>query len=127
MVDFVQMKSFARDPLIMVRGEGVYLIDVEGRRHVDGLSGVFSVSLGHANDEIVDAVTAQLKRLAFSSPIMTTVSADRALELAAEADRHYRRAVRGVQAVLQRVGGHRGRDQVRASTTASAARRALQD
>ncbi len=82
MVDFVQMKSFARDPLIMVRGEGVYLIDVEGRRYVDGLSGVFSVSLGHANDEIVDAVTAQLKRLAFSSPIMTTN--DRALELAAE-------------------------------------------
>ena len=53
MVDFVQMKSFSENPLIMVEGDGVYLTDVEGRRYIDGLSGVFAVSLGHRNDEIV--------------------------------------------------------------------------
>ena len=72
MVDFVQMKSFTKDPLIMVEGDGVYLTDVEGRRYIDGLSGVFAVSLGHGNDEIVDAIAEQLRTLAFSSPIMTT-------------------------------------------------------
>ena len=82
MVDFVQMKWFTKDPLIMVEGDGVYLTDVEGRRYIDGLSGVFAVSLGHGNDEIVDAIAEQLRTLAFSSPIMTT--SDRALELAAE-------------------------------------------
>jgi adenosylmethionine-8-amino-7-oxononanoate aminotransferase len=82
MVDFVQMKSFSENPLIMVEGDGVYLTDVEGRRYIDGLSGVFAVSLGHRNDEIVDAITHQLRTLAFSSPIMTT--SDRTLELAAE-------------------------------------------
>lgn len=82
MVDFVQMKSFTEDPLIMVEGDGVYLTDADGRRYVDGLSGVFSVSLGHGNDEIVDAIAEQLRTLAFSSPIMTTT--DRTLELAAE-------------------------------------------
>lgn len=44
MVDFVQMKSFAEDPLIMVGGDGIYLSDVEGRRYVDGLSGATTCS-----------------------------------------------------------------------------------
>ena len=46
--------------------------------------GVFAVSLGHGNDEIIDAIVAQHRRLSFSSPIMTTT--DRALELADRAD-----------------------------------------
>jgi adenosylmethionine-8-amino-7-oxononanoate aminotransferase len=82
MVDFNQMKTFSADPLIMVAGDGIRLTDYEGRQYIDGLAGVFAVSLGHANDEIIDAVSAQLRRLAFSSPIMTTN--DRALELASE-------------------------------------------
>ena len=82
MVDFNQMKTFSADPLIMVEGDGITLTDDEGRRYIDGLSGVFAVSLGHGNEEIIDAITAQHRRLSFSSPIMTTT--DRALELAAE-------------------------------------------
>lgn len=82
MVDFNQMRAFAADPLIMVEGDGIRLTDHEGRRYIDGLSGVFAVSLGHGNAEIVDAIVAQHRRLSFSSPIMTTT--DRALELATE-------------------------------------------
>ena len=82
MVDFNQMKTFSADPLIMVEGDGITLTDHEGRRYIDGLSGVFAGSLGHGNDEIIDAISAQHRRLSFSSPIMTTT--DRALELAAE-------------------------------------------
>jgi adenosylmethionine-8-amino-7-oxononanoate aminotransferase len=82
MVDFNQMKTFAENPLIMVEGKGITLTDHEGNRYIDGLSGVFAVSLGHGNDEIVDAIVAQHRRLSFSSPIMTTT--DRALELTAE-------------------------------------------
>lgn len=82
MVDFNQMQTFTADPLIMVEGDGITLTDHEGRRYIDGLSGVFAVSLGHGNDEIIAAITAQHRRLSFSSPIMTTT--DRALELASE-------------------------------------------
>jgi len=82
MVDFNQMQTFTADPLIMVEGNGIRLTDHEGRRYIDGLSGVFAVSLGHGNEEIIDAITAQHRRLSFSSPIMTTT--DRALELATE-------------------------------------------
>ncbi|MFN8222081.1 MAG: aspartate aminotransferase family protein [Gaiellales bacterium] len=82
MVDFNQMRTFTSDPLIMVEGSGIRLTDHEGRSYIDGLSGVFAVSLGHGNEEIIDAITAQHRRLTFSSPIMTTT--DRALELAGE-------------------------------------------
>ena len=82
MVDFNQMQTFTENPLIMVEGSGIRLTDHAGRRYIDGLSGVFAVSLGHGNDEIIDAIAAQHRRLSFSSPIMTTT--DRALELATE-------------------------------------------
>ena len=82
MVDFNQMRTFTTDPLIMVEGDWITMTDHEGRRYIDGLSGVFAVSLGHGNEEIIDAITAQHRRLSFSSPIMTTT--DRALELATE-------------------------------------------
>ena len=82
MVDFNQMKTFSSAPLIMVEGDGITLTDDRGRRYIDGLSGVFAVSLGHGNEELIDAITAQHRRLSFSSPIMTTT--DRALELARE-------------------------------------------
>ena len=82
MVDFNQMRTFSANPLIMVEGDGIRLRDHEGQSYIDGLSGVFAVSLGHGNEEIVDAIVAQHRRLSFSSPIMTTT--DRALELAGE-------------------------------------------
>jgi adenosylmethionine-8-amino-7-oxononanoate aminotransferase len=81
MVDFNQMQAFSANPLIIVEGDGIKLTDHVGQRYIDGLSGVFAVSLGHGNDEIIDAIVAQHRRLSFSSPIMTTT--DRALELAA--------------------------------------------
>jgi len=82
MVDFNQMKAFSADPLIMVDGKGITLTDHKGRRYIDGLAGVMAVSVGHGNEEIISAISAQHRRLSFSSPIMTTT--DRALELASE-------------------------------------------
>jgi adenosylmethionine-8-amino-7-oxononanoate aminotransferase len=82
MVDFNQMSAFSQNPLILVEGHGITVTDHQGRQYIDGLSGVFAVSLGHGNDEIIDAITAQHRRLSFSSPSLSTN--DRALELAAE-------------------------------------------
>jgi adenosylmethionine-8-amino-7-oxononanoate aminotransferase len=79
MVDFMQMKSFAADPLVLTLGEGIRVVDVEGRRYIDGLSGTFCASLGHGNDALADAGAAQLRRLAMAAPTMATN--DRALEL----------------------------------------------
>ena len=87
MVDFNQMKAFVEDPLVLDRGAGIRVTDTSGRTYIDGLSGVFTSNLGHANAEIIDAVTAQLGRLAFGAPTMATTSSaltlvDRILEFA---------------------------------------------
>lgn len=79
MVDFNQMKTFSKDPLILTQGEGIHVTDINGKSYIDGLAGVFSVSLGHSATPVIDAMSAQLRRLAFASPIMSTT--DRALEL----------------------------------------------
>lgn len=79
MVDFNQMKAFVEDPLVLDRGAGIRLTDTAGRTYIDGLSGVLTSNLGHANPDIIAAVTAQLGRLAFGAPTMATTST--ALEL----------------------------------------------
>jgi len=80
MVDFMQMKTFAEDPLIWTEGDGIWLTDIDGNRYIDGLSGTFCLSLGHNNRALVEAGSRQLARLAMATPTMGT--SDRALELA---------------------------------------------
>ncbi len=79
-IDFVQMESFADDPLILADGDGIYVIDVDGKRYIDGLSGVMVCNLGYKNKRIVDAITDQLQHLHFSMPMYSTN--EPALELA---------------------------------------------
>jgi adenosylmethionine-8-amino-7-oxononanoate aminotransferase len=49
----------------IVRGEGVYLWDREGRRYLDGSSGAIVVTIGHGVREIADAIREQAARLAY--------------------------------------------------------------
>jgi len=79
MVDFLPMKTFADDPLILTEGQGIYVTDVDGNRYIDGLSGTFCVNLGHGNHALADAAARQLQRLALACPTLGT--SDRALEL----------------------------------------------
>lgn len=82
MVDFNQMKTFSKDPLILRSGAGVRVTDTHGRQFIDGISGVFAMSLGHSAEAVINAITQQLRTLAFSSPIMATN--ERAVELVGE-------------------------------------------
>ncbi|MFN8594161.1 MAG: aspartate aminotransferase family protein [Thermomicrobiales bacterium] len=72
MVDFTQMKSFGQDPLILERGEGIRVTDVFGKTYIDGLSGVFTVNLGHGLQEIVDIAAEQARQISFTAPTMAT-------------------------------------------------------
>jgi adenosylmethionine-8-amino-7-oxononanoate aminotransferase len=51
---------------VAVGGEGVYLIDRDGRRYFDGSGGAAVSCLGHGDPEVTAAVKAQLDRLAFA-------------------------------------------------------------
>ncbi len=71
-LDFMQMREFAKDPLVFVGGEGIRLTDQAGRRYIDGLSGVFVCSLGHGNMPVIEAMAAQARQLAFAPPLHST-------------------------------------------------------
>ena len=52
-------------PVLIARGEGVHVIDVEGRRLVDGLGGLWNVNLGHSCEPVKEAIRRQLDLLPY--------------------------------------------------------------
>jgi adenosylmethionine-8-amino-7-oxononanoate aminotransferase len=72
MVDFNQMKSFGQNPLILESGKGIRVTDVFGKTYIDGLSGVFTVNLGHGIEELVEVAAEQGRRISFTAPTMAT-------------------------------------------------------
>jgi adenosylmethionine-8-amino-7-oxononanoate aminotransferase len=65
---FTRMGSFAgpdHEVPVIVRGEGCYVYDEHGKRHLDGLSALYCVNVGHGRAELADAAAAQAKELAF--------------------------------------------------------------
>jgi len=71
-LDFMQMQEFAKDPMIFAEARDGRLITADGREFIDGLSGVFVTSLGQGNQTVINAMTEQLKRLAFAPPLHGT-------------------------------------------------------
>ena len=57
------LSTYARYPVALVRGKGVYLWDVEGKRYLDFLSGLGVNALGHAHPRIVKAIREQAARV----------------------------------------------------------------
>lgn len=50
----------------MVRAEGIYLWDEDGRRFLDGSSGPMTCNIGHGNRVVIDAMRAQLEAVTFA-------------------------------------------------------------
>lgn len=99
-LDFMQMQEFAKAPMVFVAGDGMRLKTDDGREFIDGLSGVFTTSLGHGNRKVAAAISRQLERLAFAPPLHGTNQP--ALELT---EMLLRLAPEGVSAVKLFSGG----------------------
>ncbi len=54
-------------PVVLARGEGVYVWDVEGKKYYDFLSAYSAVNQGHCHPKIVDAMTKQAQTLSLTS------------------------------------------------------------
>jgi ornithine--oxo-acid transaminase len=54
-------------PVVLNRGEGVFLWDVEGKRYYDFLSGYSAVNQGHCHPKILAALTEQAQKLTLTS------------------------------------------------------------
>ena len=54
-------------PVVLDKGEGVFVWDVEGKKYYDFLSAYSAVNQGHSHPKIVDALVNQAKKLALTS------------------------------------------------------------
>ncbi len=54
-------------PVVLEKGEGVFLWDVDGKRYYDFLSGYSAVNQGHCHPRIINALTEQAKKLTLTS------------------------------------------------------------
>jgi len=59
--------NYAPLPVVLVKGEGVYVWDDQGKRYLDMMSAYSAVSHGHCHPRLVEVMTAQAKRLAVVS------------------------------------------------------------
>ena len=54
-------------PLLKVdHGENIYLYDTDGKKYIDACSGAAVCNIGHADKRVIDAMTKQASRVAFS-------------------------------------------------------------
>jgi beta-alanine--pyruvate transaminase len=69
---FTPNRKFKRQPRLFVGAEGMYYIEADGRRVLDGIAGLWCVNAGHAQPAIVEAIAAQARRLDFVSSFTMT-------------------------------------------------------
>jgi len=80
---FTQQQGWSEEePLVIERAEGTELIDVDGRRYIDGVSSLWCNVHGHRHPDIDEAVREQLEKVAHST--MLGLSHPGAAELAAK-------------------------------------------
>ncbi|MCH7742364.1 MAG: aspartate aminotransferase family protein [Proteobacteria bacterium] len=61
------MQTYGRQDIAFVRGEGAWLVDEQGNRYLDALSGLGVVALGHANPVVAKTLTDQSTHLLHTS------------------------------------------------------------
>src|SRR5882757_8202406 len=60
---------YYKKPLMIVEGRGQYVFDEQGRRYLDGIAGIVTVSVGHCHPHVVAAAHAQNERLQHTTTI----------------------------------------------------------
>lgn len=68
-------------PVIMTHGDGIYVEDDQGRRYIEGMSGLWSTSLGFSERRLIDAAMRQFEKLPYYH-LFNHRSVEPAIELA---------------------------------------------
>ncbi len=56
-----------QEPLILDRGEGIYVYDVKGKKYIEGLAGLWCNALGFGNEELVETAANQMQKYGYGS------------------------------------------------------------
>src|SRR5271170_986191 len=60
---------YYKQPIMLVEGKGQYVFDDKGRRYLDGLGGIVTVSVGHCHPHVLEAIQRQNETLQHSTTI----------------------------------------------------------
>ena len=60
---------YYKKPIMIVEGKGQYLFDEKGRRYLDGVGGIVTVSVGHCHPEVVAAANLQNETISHTTTI----------------------------------------------------------
>jgi len=55
------------DPLILNKGEGIYVYDIQGNRYIEGLAGLWCNALGFGNESLVETAANQMQKFGYGS------------------------------------------------------------
>jgi 4-aminobutyrate aminotransferase len=66
---FPAVATYYEEPLALVRGEGFHVWDDQGNKYLDCFGGVLTVSVGHANPKVSEAIINQVKTLQHTSTL----------------------------------------------------------
>ena len=81
---FPAVATYYEEPVALVRGEGEYVWDDAGNRYLDCFGGVLTVSVGHANPTVNEAVIAQNQKLQHTSTLYANENQSNLAEKLAE-------------------------------------------
>lgn len=65
--------TYKRQEVIFVKGKGVHLFDLSGKKYLDFLCGISTTSLGHSHPKVVNAIKAQSRKLIHTSNLFYTL------------------------------------------------------
>ena len=68
----VLLQNYKQQPIVLARGEGSVVWDVEGRRYLDLIAGIATCALGHCHPAVVEAAKKQLDTLWHTSNVFYT-------------------------------------------------------
>lgn len=74
------MMYYGDEPIAVASAKDSYLWDVEGNRYLDFFGGILTVSVGHCNDDVVDATYAQMTKVGHTSTLYLNEIAIRVAE-----------------------------------------------
>src|SRR6266849_5556074 len=66
---FPAVATYYQEPLALVRGEGFHVWDDQGDKYLDCFGGVLTVSVGHANPKVNEAIINQVKTITHTSTL----------------------------------------------------------
>src|SRR6476661_8396050 len=69
---FPAVSMYYKEPIALVKGDGPYVWDDQGNRYLDAFGGVLTISVGHNNPKVTEAVVNQVKTLAHTTTLYAT-------------------------------------------------------